>query len=71
MNVLEGTNDAPLLGAEYMQALAEIKADEPVPFVAYAGIEAAMFSCKIVDGFAQNIIPDRVNSLNRRKTQAT
>ena len=70
MNVLEGTNDVPLLGAEYMQALAEIKADEPVPFVAYAGIEAAMFSCKIIDGFARNIIPNRVNCLKSKKDQS-
>ena len=57
------------MGAEYLQALADIKTDEPVPFLVYAGIEAALASHKVVDGFARNIPASRLSPLKGKKEQ--
>ena len=57
----------PQTGAEYLQALVDVKADEPNPFLVYAGIEAALASHKVVDGFARNIVASKLSPLRGKK----
>lgn len=71
LNALERLEVVPQMGAEYLQALADCKADEPVPFLVYAGIEAALASHKVVDGFARNIAASKLSPLRGKKEQGT
>ena len=64
LKAFEREGEVPVLGGEFLGQMAEIKhGDEKVPYLAIAGLKAAILSPKVVDGMSKSIPLSKLKSL--------